>query len=317
MKHVGSALRGHPIAVVAERTGLSQDVLRVWERRYGAVTPARSRGGKRFYSDADVERLTMLRAATRAGRAIGEIALLPTPALATLVADDASARARQRGDDAALPLHDVIAESLGYARALDGGRLRDVLRRALDRMGIAAFGTSVAIPLLHQVGDEWEQRLLTPAHEHLLSVILGDLMMDVIHSSSPATVRGRVIVATPAREHHAIGAAIAGALAVVSGWHVTFLGADLPAADIAEAARSGRAQVVTLSIVHVPDHEHLLGEVRTLRGQLGAEVRIAVGGAAAQRLQADLTAAGVDVFGDFSAWLRVLQQPAATASDAR
>jgi MerR family transcriptional regulator, light-induced transcriptional regulator len=90
MKHVGSALRGHPIAVVAERTGLSQDVLRVWERRYGAVTPARSRGGKRFYSDADVERLTMLRAATRAGRAIGEIALLPTPALATLVADDAS-----------------------------------------------------------------------------------------------------------------------------------------------------------------------------------------------------------------------------------
>ena len=60
----------HPIAVVAQRTGLSQDVLRVWERRYGAVTPSRSSSGLRVYSDADIERLILLRSATRAGRRI-------------------------------------------------------------------------------------------------------------------------------------------------------------------------------------------------------------------------------------------------------
>src|SRR5437868_1909438 len=84
----------HPIAVVAERTGLSQDVLRVWERRYGAVHPARASGGQRLYTDADVERLALLSAATRAGRSIAQVATLETSALAALVDEDIAARER-------------------------------------------------------------------------------------------------------------------------------------------------------------------------------------------------------------------------------
>ena len=61
----------HPIAVAAERTGLTQDVLRVWERRYGAVKPKRGANGQRVYTDADLEQLRLLHAATHAGRSIG------------------------------------------------------------------------------------------------------------------------------------------------------------------------------------------------------------------------------------------------------
>ena len=53
-------LNTHPITVVSERTGLSQDVLRVWERRYGAVQPVRGPGGQRLYTDADIARLRLL-----------------------------------------------------------------------------------------------------------------------------------------------------------------------------------------------------------------------------------------------------------------
>src|SRR4051794_32783934 len=82
----------HPIAVVAERTGLSQDVLRVWERRYGAVHPVRSPSGQRLYRDADVERLRLLNAATQAGRSIRHVAALSTEAISQLVNEDAAAR---------------------------------------------------------------------------------------------------------------------------------------------------------------------------------------------------------------------------------
>jgi DNA-binding transcriptional MerR regulator len=84
----------HPIAVVAERTGLSQDVLRVWERRYAVVRPRRGSDGKRLYSDADVERLGLLHAATRAGRNVSAVARLSTDAIAALVEEDTSARER-------------------------------------------------------------------------------------------------------------------------------------------------------------------------------------------------------------------------------
>ena len=47
----------HAMRLVILRTGLTADLLRAWEKRYGAVTPMRSHGGQRLYSDADVERL--------------------------------------------------------------------------------------------------------------------------------------------------------------------------------------------------------------------------------------------------------------------
>jgi hypothetical protein len=44
----------HPIGVVSRRTGLGQDVIRAWERRYGAVVPQRTDTGRRLYTDEDV-----------------------------------------------------------------------------------------------------------------------------------------------------------------------------------------------------------------------------------------------------------------------
>lgn len=97
MKHLSNrepAQARHPIAVVSERTGLSQDVLRVWERRYGAVQPERGPGGQRVYSDADIERLGLLQAATRAGRSISQVVRLTTDEIAALVGEDIAARER-------------------------------------------------------------------------------------------------------------------------------------------------------------------------------------------------------------------------------
>ena len=90
----------HPMRVVTRRTGLSPDLLRAWERRYEVVTPSRSKGGRRLYSDADIERLRLLYRATLAGRSIGLVADLSADALAAVVRQDAAADAeegRQRG----------------------------------------------------------------------------------------------------------------------------------------------------------------------------------------------------------------------------
>ena len=63
--------------MVAQRTGLSTHVLRAWERRYGVVTPTRTEGGQRLYSDADIERLILLQTLTAGGGAISQLAQLP------------------------------------------------------------------------------------------------------------------------------------------------------------------------------------------------------------------------------------------------
>ena len=83
---------GYPIRVAARRTGLKQDAIRAWERRYGAVAPSRSEGRHRLYSEEDIRRLQLLRRATEAGHSISRIATLDELALVELLEADTQDR---------------------------------------------------------------------------------------------------------------------------------------------------------------------------------------------------------------------------------
>src|SRR5436305_10888239 len=168
------AIPRHPIAVVAERIGLSQDVLRVWERRYSAVSPARGPNGQRLYSDADIGRLALIQAATLGGRSISTVAPLSTKALKALVAEDEAARERRPAptSTATTEMRDVVGSALALARALDSSGLDDALRRAASTMGVPAFIETVVAPLLRRVGEEWHAGRVTLAQEHLVSSLV-------------------------------------------------------------------------------------------------------------------------------------------------
>jgi DNA-binding transcriptional MerR regulator/methylmalonyl-CoA mutase cobalamin-binding subunit len=286
----------HPIAVVSERTGLSQDLLRVWERRYRAVAPTRGPGGQRLYSDADIDRLALLHTATRGGRSISRVAGLTDEALAELVEEDVAARERRAASPAGPgEKRDLVGEALFLARALDSVALDDTLRRAATVMGVTAFIESVAAPLLRRVGNEWHAGRLSMAHEHMVSSMLHDIVAERMRAFGRRAGAPLLTVGTLAGERHAIGAVLVGAAAAVEGWNVLHLGPDLPARAIADAARSTDARVVAVSIVYVEDRGALLEEVRTLRTELPAGVTLVAGGGGAAAIANELAAMGVHV----------------------
>ncbi|HEX8695921.1 MAG TPA: MerR family transcriptional regulator [Longimicrobium sp.] len=278
----------HPIRVVSERTGLSPDVLRAWEKRYGAVAPPRREGmGQRLYSDADVERLRLLRRVTQAGRPIGQVAGLGDDELLRLAREDeeqrallaASPAARRDGRAAAA----YVSRALDEARALDGPGLEGVLRRALVAMGAESFIDEVAVAFLRAVGAGWEEGRLGVAHEHLASAALTGVLA-MVTDTAEANGAGRVVVATPARQRHELGALLAAATAATAGWRVTYLGADLPAEEIARAAAQTDARAVALSVVYPADGAALGDEMRRLRRALPPGTAVIAGGEGARRL---------------------------------
>ncbi len=284
----------HPIGVVVQRTGLTADVIRVWERRYGAVQPERDASGQRLYTDDDIERLRLLHVATRAGRSIGRVASLPTGAIAELVTADTAAREeveRALGSDADRP--PLLDEPLALIRALDGSRLDAALRRAVTRLGVGEFIGRVAAPLLREIGDRWHDGRLAIAHEHLASSVLHGVITETMRALVPLPGAPRIVVATPAGERHAIGAAAVGATAAAEGWNVVYLGADLPAGEIAAAAEAADATLVAMSVVHAADRARVLAELRELRGRLPKRVALWVGGTGAEGLAGDLVPLGL------------------------
>ena len=293
----------HPISVVVDRTGLSQHLLRVWERRYGAVEPTRGEGGHRLYSDADIERFRLLHAATRAGRTIGQVAHLSSDELARMAEEDSAARldrggalgAAGAGGAAPDAAHAAMEEALVLARALDAPGLDGVLRRAAAQLGVGTFTERVVAPMLRRIGHEWHAGRLTIAHEHLASAAVHDILVETMRSLARGDGAARVVVATPSGERHAIGAALAGAAAAAEGWGVVYLGPDLPAGEIAAAAAATGSRAVAVSVIYVDDRERTLGELRTLRARLPASVTLLVGGAGAAVLAPELAGAGIRV----------------------
>lgn len=295
------AAKRHPIRVAAERAGLTPEVLRAWEGRYGVVDPGRTEGGQRRYSDRDVERLRRLRLATDAGRRIGDVAPLAEEELEALVREDAEARVEARPaavpPDAAAGLRE---EALEAARSLDARALRGVLGRAVVGLTPAVVIEEVVAPLMRTIGEMWESGALDPGEEHLASGVVRGVLTGMLETVGVVAGREdapRLLVATPAGQRHEIGALMAAVIAAAEGWRVTWLGSDLPTVSIAAAARRLAPRAVALSVVHPADDAALGDAIRALAGAV-APATVLVGGRAAGAYGEALESAGAVRVGD-------------------
>ncbi len=274
----------HPIRVVARRTGLSRDVLRAWELRYTAVEPARSPGGQRLYSDADIERLRLLQKALEGGRRIGQVAELETEELIRLVREDERARApgivTADGAGRSAAPRIFLAECLEALAEMDEARLTAALGRAVAALHDAELIDHVVTPLMIEIGELWWKERLTPGHERMATAVVRRTLDELRHAMQRSH-GPTIVVATPARQQHEIGAMLVAAAAASEGWRVLYLGANLPAASIALAVRTAGASAAALSVIFPPDDPKLPDELRELRHALPKGTPLIVGGGAA------------------------------------
>jgi methylmalonyl-CoA mutase cobalamin-binding domain/chain len=282
----------HPIRVVVRRTGVPADLLRAWERRYGVVAPQRAETGRRLYSDADVEKLQLLRGLVRAGRRISDVAGLSLSELRSLSQEDresvvAAAAApgpAAKTAPAAAGSQDPaswLAECIDAVEQLDRERLRDVLSRAAVVLSRPRLRQDVLVPLIRTIGDRWSDGSLRIVHEHVATAVIRSFMGSQVEANGYAPAQRQLVVATPAGQVHELGALLAAAAAADLGWGVLYLGADLPAEEIAAAALQRNARAVGLSSVYPGDDPTFVDQLRKLRRYLGPEVAIFVGGQAA------------------------------------
>lgn len=270
----------HPIQVAVARTGLDADRIRQWERRYEAVVPARSDGGHRLYSDTDIERLRLLERVVSAGRRIGDIASLPDEDLYQMVQEDTAqmvgSRALPESPGDAEELVEACMERIGD---WDGAGLESVLRRFLSTLGVPRFVQAVQ-PLLTRIGHDWHRGAIGATHEHMASAVVRGVLLDAVANAGGPVREPTIVVATPQGVVHDLGGLMIAALASTEGWNVVFLGADLPASELAEAAVASSARALALSVTHPPNDPRIASELRTVLEETPPQVALIIGGRA-------------------------------------
>lgn len=308
MPNTASKTTLHPMRVVSQRTGLSPDLLRAWEKRYGAVAPTRSAGGQRHYTDADVERLRLLVRATSAGRQIGQVATLPNEELTALIeSDERAARLNAAPSTDGPAVESFLSSALIAVESFDAQRLEATLRAAALRLPSDDVLDQVIGPLLFTIGSLWHQGLLLPANEHLATTTIRRVLGWMSDLAAPGPGAPVVVVGTPANQIHELGAMLAATTASGDGWRVIYLGANLPADELARAVRYAKADALAISIVYPTDDPQVPEELRRLRAALPAHTGIVVGGSGAFAYDEALRGIGADVVPSLAAlraWLR-------------
>ena len=273
-----SAAREHsalyPIRAVSRLTGIAIDTLRAWERRYGAVTPVRDDRG-RLYTDADVARLRLINGAVAAGHSIGRIARLDQDELARLAAGPPGSTEPAPPPDPA-PLRDAIARFDSESVDQEFSRLAAVLPPL-------QLVRDVLLPLLRDVGDAWNRRPGGIAQEHLITSTMRHLLGSSLRVYARRDPRVRLLFATPSGDRHEVGILAAAMLAASSGVSVSYLGPDLPAGEIVEAAKGSGAQALVLGLTLVDRSANRAEEIRTIVRDLPSRTELWAGGPATAR----------------------------------
>ena len=243
------------IGKVSKLTGLAPDTIRVWERRYSAVEPSRTEGGSRRYSAADVARLRLLSRAIEAGNAIGTVAKLKNAAIEMLLDPttrrDPSARPMKKP----APFAHVVEEYLNLIQRMALTEAQNLLRRTALILSTRDLVFDVLLPILRDVGHRWERSDFGVHHEHVVSTHVRSLLA-IVGIDQMGTGRERIIVTTPAGHYHEFGALLSCFLIGSQGQEPLYLGPNMPARDIVEAAEAAGANHVVLSIIpHVGSRE--------------------------------------------------------------
>ena len=254
-----------PIGPFSRRVGVSADLLRAWERRYGIPRPLRTTNGRRLYNRDDAA----LVAAMRRGLARG----LPAAEAARVAASAPPAPPSPDGDGELRGLRTRLRDAL---TDFDDAQAQEALDRLFGGYTLDAALSQVILPYMRELGERWASDEIGVGHEHFASNLIHGRLLSYARKWDEG--QGPLaVLACPSGELHTIGLLCFGLALRARGWRITYLGADTPVPSLLEVTDSLRPARVVLASVR---SETYIGAAPVL-ADLARRVPVALAGTGA------------------------------------
>jgi MerR family transcriptional regulator, light-induced transcriptional regulator len=202
-------MKMYNINSVSKITGLSAFVIRAWEKRYNVVTPGRTTTNRRFYSEEDIEKLTLLKEAVGKGNNIGNVAQLSIPVLKEMLASfktEIQPKQKLNSPEAA---KNYIEKCIDAVQEMNYRNLEKHLIRASIELTHPVLIDNVIIPLLVSIGERWQEGTLRVVQEHLASAVIRTFLYNLRDIYKPSEHGSRILITTPMGQQHEFGGLIA------------------------------------------------------------------------------------------------------------
>ena len=246
------------IGELSRRVGVTPEVLRAWERRYGILSPTRTDGGFRLYGEEDERRIRRMLQHLEQGLSAAEAA--------RLARTDPPARPDPAGTNDRSGAPTVIALGEQLRHALDGFDdvgAHSVLDRLLGSYPLESVLRDAVLPYLRELGDRWAHAQASVAQEHFASALLRGRLLALARGWG----RGRgpqALLACVPGDQHDLGLICFGLALRAHGWRITYLGADTPLLTLTETADLLQPALVVVSAALPGLAQSALGGLRAL-----------------------------------------------------
>ncbi len=241
------------IGELSRRVGVSTELLRAWERRYGLLRPERTDGGFRLYSPADERRIRLMQEQLAHGLSAAEAATV------ALAAADAAPAA----DESPGHLAEGARELEEALDGLDDGAAQAALDGLFGAFMLETVLGAVILPYLRRLGERWERNEVTIGQEHFASNLLRARLLGLARGWG----RGagpRALLACAPGELHDLPLIVFGLALRARGWRIAFLGPDTPVSTVAETAGRLDPALVVVSAAQAGRLESVAAELRAL-----------------------------------------------------
>jgi MerR family transcriptional regulator, light-induced transcriptional regulator len=264
------------IGDVERITGLSKDLLRTWERRYGFPTPVRSENDEREYSQQDLDRLITIKKLLDNGLRPRKVVPLSDTELALLAA----------GLPQSLPqgTSDAVRQAISLLQNDNLEQVSDFLTSTLISQGLDRFVNELVAPLNHEIGEAWFRGEIGVFHEHCYASRIEALLVRANSFLNETKSPPRVLLTTLSGELHYLGLLMARAVLGMEKADAILLGPQLPNNEIKAAAEHFAADIVALSFSSYFPLKRAHQTLITLRAELPASVTIWAGGGSVHEL---------------------------------
>lgn len=268
------------IAAVERDVGVSKDVLRVWERRYGFPVPNRDPHGERLYPAAQVLRLRLIKRLMDLGHRPGRLMSTPVEELEALAAGSHGVTAA----DADAGSHE-LDKLFALVRHHDAAAYLQAMQQRLARHGLRQFVLDTVAPLTVQIGFAWQQGQLQVFEEHLFTELTARVLRQAI-ATVPGGSEPRVLLTTLPKEPHEMGLLMVEAVLSLEGAQCISLGTQMPLMEIVDAVAAHQVDVVALSFSAAFPARQTRALLEQLRAALPGPAELWAGGAGVRKLAA-------------------------------
>lgn len=234
-------------------TGIKAHTIRIWEQRYGLLSPDRTESGIRKYTDRDLKFLLNVSLLSNLGFKISSIAQMSEDEIREAIQSHAS-----RDQSEHHLLHILKISMLNY----DEDLFNSVIEESIQKSGLERTFKEIVIPFMRQIGFLWQANVICPAQEHFISCLVRQKIFSRIDQLKVPTQPGSKphVLFLPDLEIHEISLIMLHYILKLRGIRSIFLGQSVPFDDLKQVyQRLGPVNFVSIfttnpSSVLIPDY---------------------------------------------------------------